>query len=152
VPRNGSSLAVPSDCPAPGHPQPAPPPWLQRIRRAPIADIMAWRLWTYRPRRGLQRKIVSDKNAWPGANVCIAELLVTSSANAPNALPLGTTVWLWQPLSIRLPNLTLPFRTSSRKTSCPMPTGWHRYGTFPIGFVISPFAIACCSWLRGGRM
>jgi len=152
VPWNGSSLAVLSDCPTPGHPQPAPPPWLQRIRRAPTVDIMAWRLWTYRPRRGLLRKIVSDKNAWPAANVCIAELLVTSSANAPNVLPLETALWLWQPPSIRLPNLTLPFRTSSQKTSCPMPTGWHQYGTFPIGFVVSPFAITCCSWSRGGRM
>jgi len=42
----------------------------------------------------LLRKIVSDKNTRPGANDCIAELLVTSSANAPNALPLATDIWL----------------------------------------------------------
>jgi len=150
--QNGSSLAVSSHCTTPHHLRPAPPPRLQRIRQAQTVVIMAWRIWTYRPYRGLPKRIASDRNAWPWVNACIAELLGTSSTNAQNALPLGTAIWLWQQLSIQLPNLILLFRTSSWKTSCSMPTGWHQYGTFPIVFVVSIFAIACCSWSRGGRM
>jgi len=92
---------------------------------------MVWCLWTYRPRRGLPRRIASVRNVWPRVNACIVELLGTSSTNVHNTLPLRTAVWLWQPPSIRLPNLTCCSERAGGKLAVPCQPVGTGMGHFP---------------------